>query len=73
MDYAIIKHTMSRYEKFDLPWTLDKADISIATDYPSTAPPSLVEIIKEGLVDGFACKSDLFQVVLFVLQKVKQF
>ena len=64
---------MSRYEHFELPWSIAKSEISIATDYPSTAPPTLVETIKQSVVDAFAEKSDLFQVVVFILNKVKQY
>ena len=60
LNHAILKHTMSRYEHFDLPWSLAKSDISIATDYPSTAPPSLVETIKQSVVEGLSEKHDLF-------------
>ena len=67
-----VNHTINRYEHFELPFVLPKDQLSLASDYMSNASEQLVEVLKTSVVTALSEKTDLFEVVQYVLTKVKQ-
>ena len=66
-----VKHTLNRYEHFEMPFILAKEDLKLAEDYPNNASTDLIEVLKDSIVEGMQQNTSLYAVVFHTLAKVK--